>query len=116
MNAPAMDKTPLDYVAAAERERETGNHRQAAALMWQATQATFANLAGARNLDDLDLIELAKQLESDGSVTKYYYRGGLVGATLLRDHAAMDVLESYELTDAYEATRQFIRDCCDDQR
>ena len=39
-----------------------------------------------------------------------------MGATLLRDHAELEVLEQFELKDAYEATRQFVRDCLDDGR
>ncbi len=121
MSAPAMELTPLEYVAASKRERAGGNHRKAAALMWQATQATFVVLADAHgvkcpNLDYIDLIGVARALEANGSVTKFYYRSGLGPGSLLKDHAEMDVLESYQLELAYETAEQFIRECLDDQR
>jgi hypothetical protein len=111
-----MEMSVAGYLTAAEVQYGVGNHREAAGLMWDAAQATFMSLGRARGLECADLIELAKSLESDGSVPKYYFRGGLVGATLLRDHAELEVLEQFELKDAYEATRQFVRDCLDDGR
>ena len=121
MSAPAIEMTPLEYVAASKRERAAGNHIKAAGLMWQATQATFAQLAEAHGLnleswDEVALIELAKALEADGSVPKWRYRGGLAPGSLLKDHAEMDVLESYQLDLAYETAEQFIRGCVDNQQ
>ncbi len=84
--------------------------------MWDAARTTFVSLGRARGLESSDLIELAKALESDGLVPKYHYRGGLAGATLLRDHAKMDVLENYEIKDAFEVTRDFVKDCVDGKR
>lgn len=115
-----MDRTALGYVDASKREQAAGNHIKAAALMWQATQATFAALANAhgvehRGLDYMDLIGIAKALESDSSVTKFYYRSGLGPGSLLKDHAEMDVLESYQLELAYETAEQFIRECLNEQ-
>ena len=120
MSAPAMEMTPLEYLAASKREQEAGNHHKAAALMWQATQATFAALADAhgmelKSVDEDDLIMLARALEADGSVPKWRYRGGLSPGSLLKDHAEMDVLESYQLELAYETAEQFIKGCFDDQ-
>ena len=115
-----MEMTPLEYVAASKRERAAGDHRKAAALMWQATQATFAALAEAhgvecKSLEEVDLIMVARALEADGSVPKWRYRGGLAPGSLLKDHAEMDVLESYQLDLAYETAEQFIRECLDDE-
>ncbi len=124
MSAPAMDMTPLGYVDASKREQAAGNHVKAAvkaaALMWQATQATFAALAeahgvGLKSLDEEELIKLARTLEADGSVPKWRYRGGLSPGSLLKDHAEMEVLESYQLDLAYETAEQFIRGCFDNQ-
>ena len=50
MTAPATEKTALEYLAASKLEQEASNHHKAAALMWQATQATFAALAQAHGL------------------------------------------------------------------
>ena len=120
MSAPKMEMTPLEYVDASKREQAAGNHIKAAALMWQATQATFAALADAhgvelKSLDEDDLIMLARALEADGSVPKWRYRSGLSPGALLKDHAEMEVLESYQLDLAYETAEQFIRECLDDQ-
>ena len=116
-----MGKTALEYVDASKREQAAGNHIKAAALMWQATQATFAALADMhgmelRSLDEDDLIMLARALEADGSVPKWRYRGGLAPGSLLKDHAEMEVLESYQLDLAYETAEQFIRGCFDNRQ
>ena len=116
-----MGKTALEYVDASKREQAAGNHIKAAALMWQATQATFAMLADThgvklKSLDEDDLIMLARALEADGSVAKWRYRGGLAPGSLLKDHAEMEVLESYQLDLAYETAEQFIRGCFDNQQ
>ena len=121
MSAPDMGKTALEYVDASKREQAAGNHIKAAALMWQATQATFAMLADThgvklKSLDEDDLIMLARALEADGSVPKWRYRGGLAPGSLLKDHAEMEVLESYQLDLAYETAEQFIRGCFDNQQ
>ena len=120
MTAPATAKTALEYLAASKHEQAAGNHHKAAALMWQATQVTFAALAKSnglpcKGLDFNSLLEIAKALEADGSVPKWRYRGGLAPGSLLRDHAEMDVLENYQLELAYETAEQFIRGCFDDQ-
>ena len=121
MSAPAMKMTALEYVDASKREQAAGNHVQAAALMWQATQATFAALADAhgvecKSLDEDELIRVARALEADGSVPKWRYRGGLSPGSLLKDHAEMEVLETYQLDLAYETAEQFIRGCFDNQQ
>ena len=58
-----------------------------------------------------DFIPLAKALGTDPSVRKLDYKGYLTAASLLRDHALMDVLEDYELESAYDDAREFIAEC-----
>ena len=120
MTTQTTEKTALEYLAAADREREAGNHHKAAALMWRATQATFAALADAhgvkyQGLDDSDLFKIADALEADGTVRKRYYRGGIAPGSLLKDHAEMDVLERYEFEFAYDTAIRFIRGRIDDK-
>ncbi len=115
-----MGQTALEYVDASKREQAAGNHVKAAALMWTATQATFAALAQAKGLkykglDFGGLLEIAKALEADGSVRKLYYRSGISPGALLKDHAEMEVLEDYQLDLAYETAEQFIRECLNDE-
>ena len=119
MSAQAMGKTALEYLDASKREQTAGNHIKAAALMWQATQATFAALADAHGveysgLDDLDLFAIADALEADPTVNKRYYGSAIAPGSLLKDHAEMDVLEDYQLKLAYETAEQFIRECFND--
>ena len=101
--------TPSEYLALADSEFESGEYREAAGLMWKATEAVFVDLANSHGLDYTeDLISLAKALEKNNSVPKLYYRGSLTVGTALRDHAKMDVLETCELELAYELARKFI--------
>ena len=115
-----MGKTALEYVDASKREQAAGNHVKAAALMWQATQATFAALADAHGvkysgLDDVDLFTIADALEASGGVRKRYYRSGIAPGSLLKDHANMEVLEDYQLELAYETAERFIKKCLNGQ-
>jgi hypothetical protein len=61
-----------------------------------------------------DLIPLAKALETDDSVPALYYSGYLTAASLLHDHALMDVLEDYQLDSACKETRKFVMKFQDD--
>ena len=100
--------TPLEYVERADRELAFGRRRQAAALMWKATEAAFAALARERELEGGDLLALAQALDAEKPVAPKRYLGGLVAGKLLHDYAEMAGLESCELQDAYQATRQFL--------
>ena len=120
MSSADRKETALEYLDAANAERQSGNHRQAAALMWKATQATFAALAEARGvrykgLDDSDLFKIANTLEADGTVHKHHYRSGIGPGSLLKDHAEMDVLEEHQLDLAFETAEHFVRECFDGQ-
>lgn len=106
---PKGSMTPQEYLARADQEWDKGNHREAAGLLWKATKATFVELALAHGLEYDDyLIDLAKALEENGVMPKGYFRSNLGAAKLLRDHAVLEVLEEYELKDAYEGAREFI--------
>ena len=118
MSALEMGKKALEYVDASKREQAAGNHIKASALMWQATQATFAALADAHGvkyngLDDVDLFAIAYALEGEGMVRKHHYSSGIAPGSLLKDHADMEVLEDYQLELAYETAEDFIRECLD---
>ena len=106
--------TPLEYVERADRELAFGRHRQAAALMWKATEATFTALAQARGLECRDLLSLARALDAENSVSRKHYLGGLVANGLMKDHAEMGVLEDYEVEFSYTDARQFVLDSCRD--
>lgn len=106
---PPAELTPLEYLAAADKEWATGHHQQAAALLWKATKSTFIDLAQQRGLDyDEHFIDLAKALEKDDSVHPGYYRDRLGVGKLMRDHANLDVLEGFRLESAYSLARKFI--------
>ena len=107
--------TPLEYVERADRELAFGRLRQAAALMWKATEATFTTLAQARGLEDCgDLLSLAKALDAEKSVSRKHYLGGLIANGLMKDHAEMGALEDYEVEFSYADARQFVLESCRD--
>ena len=108
--------TPSEYLALADSKFDSGEYREAAGLMWKATEAVFVDLADSHGLDYTeDFISLAKDLEKHNSVPKLYYRGSLTTGKLLRDHAEMDVLENVEVEFAYETARKFILRSCGDK-
>ncbi len=99
---------PSEYLTLADRKFACGEYREAAGLMWKATEAVFVDLADSHGLDKSELILVARALAKDGSVAKYDYRGSLTVGNVLRDHAEMDVLETCELELAYELAQDFI--------
>ena len=106
----------LEYLSRADQEMAAGNGREAAGLLWKATRATLVGLARERGLalkgsEYSDFMELADALESVQVSEKGYLRGNFIAATVLRDHAVMEVLESSELDFSYDLTRKFIVDC-----
>ena len=114
---PPAELTPLEYLAAADKEWATGHHQQAAALLWKATKSTFIDLAQQHGLDyDEHFIDLAKALEKDGSVHQGYYRDRLGVGKLMRDHADLNVLDGFRLESAYFLARQFIAEQCRDRQ
>ena len=108
---PGAEMTALDYTHAAHKQLAHGNERKAAGLLWKAVETTYIDLGRKRGFecdDDDSLIELAKALETDGSVSKWYYRSNLGSASLLRDHAKHDVLESWYFLEVYKDTLDFV--------
>ena len=109
MTSQTTDMTALDYTHAAHKQLAAGNEREAAGLLWKATEATFLDLGRQRGLEcDGSLIELAKALDAKGAVSKRYHRSRLGGASLLRDHAKYEALDSWYFKDVYRDTLEFI--------
>ena len=105
---PSVEKTPLDYLNQADREMAAGNGREAAGLLCKATEATIRGLSTKKGLVGTNLGELAQGLESDGSVEKHHFMSRLVTAKFLREHAANEIMEDFELEGAYDVTRRFV--------
>ena len=55
-----------------------------------------------------DLTPLALALEADSGVPKLAYSSYLVAATVLYDHALMEVMDNYQLEWAYDYARKFV--------
>ena len=110
MTTTESKTTTLESLDVAQREFEAGNYIESSRILWQATQATYDMLARAHGLDPSDHIAVAKALDKKYN-TRYHYRGYLISGKLLRDHAAMDVLEYYELDSPHEDLPPFIRKC-----
>ena len=110
---PAFEMMPLEYLAAADRALASGADRDAAKLLSKAADVTFLNLARLMELDasTADPIEVARALEGNKSLPQLAYRSNRIAASLLQDHAAMDVLEADELESAYGVVRKFILRC-----
>lgn len=109
MTSTKTEMTALDYTHAAHKQLAAGNERKAAGLLWKAAEATFLDLGRKRGIEcDGNLIELAKALDANGAVTKRYHRSMLGEASLLRDHARHDVLESWYFLDVYGDTLDFV--------
>lgn len=106
---PTAETPAREFLARADREWAAGHHQEAASLIWEGTKATFVALAKERGLGyDEHMIDLAKALEADGSVNKWYFRGSLGVGKLMRDHAEMDVLEGYQLESTFDLARKFL--------
>ncbi len=102
--------TPLQALGLAEREFESGNHREASRLLWDATEATFDMLAAAHALDPSNHIAVATALDEKYSF-RFYYQGKLMTGKSLRDHADMEIWEDYELEHPRQSIPVFIREC-----
>ena len=102
--------TPLKSLDVAEREFESGNHREASRILWNATEATFDMLAEAHGLDPSNHIAVAAALDEKYALG-LYYRGKLSTGKSLRDHADLEVWEDYELEWPRESIPMFIREC-----
>ena len=105
--------TPLESLDVAEREFESGNHREASRILWKATEATFDMLAKAHGLDPSNHIAVATALDEKYDL-RLHYRGNLVTAKSLRDHADLEIWEDYELEHPRQSIPIFIRECYQD--
>lgn len=115
MTTTEVKMAPLEILETAEREFADGNYRKSSRLVWEATEATFRTLAKAHDLDLSDIREVAIALdEKEGR--RRYYRGRLVSAGLLRDHAEMEVLEDYQIKWSHKSQSKFIRQCLQDMK
>ena len=110
MTTTEKTMTPLETLDLAEKEFESGNHREASALLWKATEATFDMLAKVHGLDPSNHMAVATALDEKYNL-RLYYRGKLITGKYLRDHADMDVLEDYELEEPRDSQPRFIREC-----
>ena len=113
MNESTVELSPLEYLAAAERELAADNPLEGSRLLWKAAEATFCRLAQQHRLDDGNLHKLARALDRKEG-RNFYYVGSLSVAQGLKDHAEMDMMEDYELASAHIAIRPFIVECNDD--
>lgn len=105
---PATGMTPLAYLERADKEMAAGNGRKAAGLLWQATEATIADLGARKGVKSKELVEVARGLESTGSVEKHHFTSRLVTAKFLKEHANNEIMEDYELENAYDVIRRFV--------
>ena len=110
MTTTEMTKTTLETLDLAEKEFESGNHREASALLWKATEATFDMLAEAHGLDPSNHIAVATELDEKYNL-KLYYQGKLMTGKSLRDHAKMEIWEDYQLEHPRQSIPVFIREC-----
>ena len=116
MSARETEMHPLKALELAEREFAAGNYLESSRILWKATEATFAMMARAHELDTRDAGEIAEVLDArHGSKSpghnKHHYLGFYISGTLMRDHADMDVLEDYELAGPHRRLPEFIRKC-----
>ena len=115
MSASEATLHPLAALAVAEREFDAGNYVASSRILWQATESTYAMMAEALGLDAGNLIAVADALDHryriDHPTRPHHYNGYLITGKLLRDHAAMGVLEDYELEGPHRRLPPFIREC-----
>lgn len=96
MTTQAKNMTPIEYVEAAEREYATGNDRESARLLADATDALFDTLAEARGFDTSDHLAVALALgKKEGNL--YYYTDRFVSGKALRLHAEVGFMEKKEM-------------------
>ena len=107
--------SPLEYLAAAERELAADNPLEGSRLLWKASEATFQRLARAHRLDSDNLSVLARALDKKEG-RNMYYLGALGTARFLKYNAEVDAMEPYELDFAHLAIRPFIVECNDDAK
>ena len=110
MTTTESKASTLESLDIAQREFEAGNYIESSRILWQATQATYRMLAEAHGLNSSNLSAIARALDKKYN-SRYHYLGYLISGRLLRDHAAMDVLEYGDLEYPHEDLPPFIRKC-----
>lgn len=110
MSQSTVKPSPLEYLAAAERELAADNPLEGSRLLWKAAEATFARLAQQHGLDGSTIHEVARTLDRKEG-RNFYYVGSLGVAHSLKYNAEMDMMEDYELDFAHVAIRPFIVEC-----
>lgn len=105
------DRSALELVTVAQQEFDVGHDREWAATLWAATQKTFLDLAKAKSIDSVDLIDIAESLDQEDDGRVLYYAGKLINGLTLREHSQSGSLEGYWHEDVHKSTVIFIRDC-----
>ena len=109
MSQSTVKPSPLEYLAAAERELAADNPLEGSRLLWKAAEATFARLGKVKELDEKEIIALAKSLDQKEGRNRYYI-GTFGVANALMHNAELDMMEDYELESAYDIIREFVRE------
>ena len=109
MSQSTVKPSPLEYLAAAERELAADNPLEGSRLLWKAAEATFARLAQQHGLDGSSIHEVARTLDHREG-RNFYYVGSLGVAHRLKDHADMDLMEDYEFESAGDIIRDFVKE------
>ena len=109
MSQSTVKPSPLEYLAAAERELAADNPLEGSRLLWKAAEATFARLAQQHGLDGSSIHEVARTLDRKEG-RNFYYVGSLGVAHRLKDHADMDLMEDYEFESAGDIIRDFVKE------
>ena len=109
MNESTVELSPLEYLAAAERELAADNPLEGSRLLWKAAEATFCRLAQQHRLDEDGIIALAHSLDKQEGRNRHYI-GAFSVANALKHNAKMDMMEDYELESASEIIRDFVKE------
>ena len=109
MSDSTVGTSPLEYLAAAERELAADDPLEGSRLLWKAAEATFTRLSRKHGLDGGNLHELARALDRKEG-RNFYYVGSLGVAHRLKDHADMDLMEDYEFESAGDIIRDFVKE------
>ena len=127
-SGPLPNATPLELVAQARQQLDSGDDRQWAGALWAAIRLTFLDLAArhdlateefiadakAGNVDDVEYIPIAKALDAtDASGRKLYHRGALGDGASLGDHQRIGIYKDYWWEDIHTDTLTFITECYD---
>ena len=108
MSNTTLATSPLEYLAAAERELAADNPLEGSRLLWKAAEATFVRLARKHRMDGSDIIDLAHALDRKERRNRYYI-GAYSVANSLKHHAELEILEEYEFDSACGIIQDFVK-------